>query len=465
MNKIINRKISKSQLRRRIKKLSFIVTFILLVINVPLVFKSSYRISKKELYKLDTSDTTIEFGETVTGSIDDVGKSVNYTFSASSGDIVLIRMRRITANSFFPEIKLYSPFGIELSTDFDNTIAEITYLLPQNGVYLIVASEHYDFSVGNYNIYIQRVNNPENATAMAFGTNYYGSISLLGAADTYTFIANVGDMILVRMGKISGTYFESDLRLYSPTGTELISGSNEISYALPQNGKYTLLAHDSEGDSGSYNLIAQKVNNPNNSILVELGKTISAGISFPGGVNSFTFSALAGDTVLIRIREISGTNFYPKIRLFSPSGTELSNDWDADFAEITYYLPNNGKYTILATDYYGIGSGSYGIYVQLVNRPENATSLNFGENYFGSIESLGGADTYTFIANSGDVILIRMNRVSGAPFGSDFKIYSPSGTELVSGSIEASYTLPQNGKYTIIAHDIYGNIGTYYIYC
>ena len=465
MNKIVKGKKTKWQLRRRIKKLSFILALILLLVIIsPLTSKSSYAKSKKELYNLNTSDTPIGFGETITGSIDDVGKSVNYTFSASSGDAILIRMRRITATSFFPAIKLYSPFGIELSTDFDSTIAEITYLLPQNGEYLIVASDYYDSTVSNYNIYLQRINNPGNATTMAFGTNYYGSIAMLGAADTYTFIANVGDMIIIRMGKISGTYFESDLRLYSPTGTELISGSKEISYALPQNGKYILIAHDSEGDSGSYNLIAQRVNNPNNSILIELGKTISAGISFPGGVNSFTFSALAGDTVLIRMREISGTSFWPEIRLLSPSGTELSNDWDDSFAEITYLLPNNGDYTILATDYFGIESGSYGIYVQLVNRPVNATSISFGEKYFGAIGFLGGADTYTFLANSGDVILIRMNKVSGAPFGSDFKIYSPSGTELIAGSIEASYTLPQNGEYTIIAHDNNGNVGTYYIY-
>ena len=92
MNKIVNGKKTKWQLRRRIKKLSFILALILLLVIIsPLTSKSIYAKSKKELYNLNTSDTPIGFGETITGSIDDVGKSVNYTFSASSGDTILIR--------------------------------------------------------------------------------------------------------------------------------------------------------------------------------------------------------------------------------------------------------------------------------------------------------------------------------------------------------------------------------------
>ncbi|MFX1501934.1 MAG: hypothetical protein ACFFDH_13300, partial [Promethearchaeota archaeon] len=251
--------------------------------------------------------------------------------------------------------------------DWDADFAEITYHLPNNGKYTILVTDYYGIGIGSYGIYVQLVNRPKNATSLSFGENYFGSIESLGGADTYTFIANSGDVILIRMNRVSGAPFGSDFKIYSPSGTELISGSIETSYTLPQNGKYTIIAHDSDGNIGTYYIYCQRINNPNNYEFVEFGRTefsTFGAIEHPAEADTYTFSGNIGDQVIIKINEISGTNFYPEIRLYSSSGTELSRHWGNNYAEITYTLPENGVYTLLAMEYYDVHSGSYDISFQ-----------------------------------------------------------------------------------------------------
>ena len=55
---------------------------------------------------------------------------------------------------------------------------------------------------------------------------------------------------------------------------------------------------------------------------------ISGSISAPGEIDEFTFNANAGEAVHIRVVDINGDSFYPKIWLYNPDGTLNRTDLD-----------------------------------------------------------------------------------------------------------------------------------------
>ena len=271
------------------------------------------------------SAVQINFGETISANISSASEMDTYTFSANSGDKILIRMDSSWANG--PELRLYAPNGTQINYASGNGwccnyiySSEITQTLSDNGVYSILAGDYGGDNTGSYGIYIQRTNNPGNANPIGFGTNKSASINLASEMDTYTFSANSGDKILIRMD--SSWANGPELRLYAPNGTQInyASGngwccnyiySSEITQTLPANGVYTILAGDYEGhDTGSYGIYIQRTNNPGNANPIGFGETKSAYINSTAEMDTYTFSACSGKSILIRMQSswANGTN-------------------------------------------------------------------------------------------------------------------------------------------------------------
>src|SRR5438552_1271542 len=112
---------------------------------------------------------------------------------------------------------------------------------------------------------------PSTANAQAVlsnGGNSDGAISVAGENDTWTFAANTGDSIVLRIGQLSDATgnFEPQIRLHSPASAQLGSSAGdlaaEIAVTAPSSGTYTVvvsdgnLAHsgDSLGNTGTYRL-------------------------------------------------------------------------------------------------------------------------------------------------------------------------------------------------------------------
>ena len=72
----------------------------------------------------------------------------------------------------------------------------------------------------------------------------------------------------------------------------------------------------------------------------------------PAEMDTYTFTASAGDKVLVRMSKSSG-DLWPEIRVYSPDGTKLCEAYSSATAEIaSCTLTSTGTYTILAYDYY-----------------------------------------------------------------------------------------------------------------
>lgn len=413
---------------------------------------------------------TVDFGKVVSGTVDPAGEVDTYIFSAIASDTVLVRMSRVSG-SLWPALILYSPNGTELKSDYGSDVAEVNCTLAETGEYTVNASDYWGDYTGNYSIFFQRLNNPGNAISVKFGETISASIDPAGEVDTYVFSADAGDTILVRTSQTSGVLYP-EVRLYAPNGTELSRhwkwSIAEINCALAENGNYTILAFDHFGDyTGNYSIFAQRLNKPGKAVHAMFGDVVSGSIDPAGDVDTYMFSAVAGDTVLARISLVSGI-LYPETRLYSPNGTKLMSDWSYDVTEINYTLAEDGNYTVLVHDYFGHYTGDYGIFVQRLNNPRNAVSIVFGETVLGSIDPAGDVDTYVFSAQAGDTLLVRASQVSGLLYP-EVRLYRPDGTELGCDwdwdVAELTSTLVEDGNYTVLVHDYFGDYtGNYTLY-
>ena len=100
---------------------------------------------------------------------------------------------------------------------------------------------------------------------------------------------------------------------------------------------------------------------------INFGETISGSIDPSSEVDTYTFSAHASDTVVIRIDGPSAHNdLNPKIRLYAPNGTLLTSQWSYNNLEILHTLPDNGEYNILLCDHGIEYIGNYNMFVDML---------------------------------------------------------------------------------------------------
>jgi hypothetical protein len=331
---------------------------------------------------------SIGFGETIQCSIVSPSETDTYTFTASAGDKVLVRMSK-SSGDLWAGIKVYSPDGTKLCEVFYPSTAEIASCnIPSTGTYSILAYDGFNGTfTGDYYLYLQRLNNPGSTVSIAFGQTLSGSISTPAEMDTYTFAAGAGDKVLVRMGRSSGNVWPG-IRVYSPDGTKLCevfypSTAEIASCNIPSTGTYSILAYDGFNGTltGDYYLYLQRLNNPGSTVSITFGQTLPGSISTPAEMDTYTFAAGAGDKVLVKMIVSSGI-LWKGIRVYGPDGTKLCENHLGEIASCN--IPSTGTYSILAYDSFnGMLTGNYYIYLQRLNNPGpviyvTPVSLDFG---------------------------------------------------------------------------------------
>jgi hypothetical protein len=418
--------------------------------------------------------STLVFGDVAQCSILTPAEGDSYAFAANSGDKILVRMSK-SSGTLYPEIRIYSPGGLQLCQDWDYTTSEIaSCMLTETGTYSILVGDYGGTKTGDYYLYLQRLNGPGSPLPIAFGQTLSGSILMPAEMDTHTFAASAGDKVIVRMTKASGTLYP-EIRVYSPGGLKLCQDwdytTSEIATCtLTETGTYSILVGDYGGTkTGDYYLYLQRLNDPGSPLPLAFGQTLSGSILMPAEMDTYTFAASAGDKVTVRMAKASGT-LYPEIRVYSPTGLQLCQDWDYTTSEIpSCTLTANGVYSILGGDYGGTKTGDYYIYLQLLNNPGNATSIGFGQTLYGSIVTPAEMDAYKFTVRLSGKAIIRMSKSSGTLYP-EIRVYGPTGLQLCQDwdyttSEIASCTLTDVGSYLILAGDYGGTkTGDYYLF-
>ena len=193
-----------------------------------------------------------------------------------------------------------------------------------------------------------------------------GSIAIAGQEDRYTFYANAGETVALTAAKTSSSLIPY-IRLFSPTGAAITSdyGSSvaSIQHSITASGTYTVLVSDSSVNrqptsTGGYEARLARMPGAN-----EHGALVNGGVQTEqitlGDLDTYTFYANAGETVALTAAKTSGS-LIPYIRLFSPTGAGLANDYNSSVASIQLSIAASGTYTVLVSD-------------SSVNRPPTST--------------------------------------------------------------------------------------------
>ncbi len=218
-------------------------------------------------------------------------------------------------------------------------------------------------------------------SGMKFGEVVQCSISAPAETDTYTFYANSGDIIIARMSRSSGD-LTPELRVFDPAGLELCSDWDTVlseiaSCTLTESGTYSILAGDYGGTkTGDYYLYLQRLINPGNAPGIAFGETLAGSILAPAEMDTYGFKVSAGDKAVIRMSKSSGT-LSPEIRIYSPAGILLCQDWDTVTSEIASCdLTSVGWHWILVGDYYGTETGDYYLSLQRLGISGDPVSIS-----------------------------------------------------------------------------------------
>jgi flagellar hook assembly protein FlgD len=299
------------------------------------------------------AQTPISCGQNVTGSIAVVEEKDEFSFGGTDGDKVTIRFA-VTGGYLNPYVELFNPSGVRIAYS-DSGVIDAS--LPATGTFKITLQDLYNESTGNYCLIFERLNNPC-SPVISCGQNVTGTISAGERFKFYNFAASANDIVTIRCATTSG-YLTPYLELYGPDGANLARAEGQIDKTLPLTGKYTILARDYYNEeTGGYDLIFQKLNNPCNCVSLTFGQTISATISSFVDIDAYSFTASAGDTIKVSFVKTQNTSgaFDPYLELYDSTGGRIAY---SSSGELTQVLASSGTFYLLFSDDSREGAGNY----------------------------------------------------------------------------------------------------------
>jgi hypothetical protein len=422
--------------------------------------------------------SNLPFAQVESGSISSAAQSNTYTFSANLNDEIDFTMLT-TSGSLSPKLRLYNPNGTLLTSASPgycngSSIELNTVQLPATGTYTVLVGDCSDTLSGSYDIYTQRTDNPTGSANLPFGQVQTGTISSEAQDNTYTFNANVNDVVGFNMATTSGKLVPR-IRLYNPNGTLLTSANpgycngsnvNMGPTVLPATGTYTVLVGDcSDTNTGNYDIYPQRLNNPSGATMLPFAQTQTGLIGSATQHNAYTFAANFGDVIDFTVDSTSG-GLVPWIGLYNPSGTMLTSAnpgyCNGSTVEMnTVQIPATGTYTVLIGDCNDTNAGNYVLYAQSTNNPFAPIPVPWAQVQTGNILSQVQSDTYTFSGTFNNTITLTMAATSGN-LVPRIRLYEPNGTLLrtanpgyCSGSTTSmsAIQIPETGAYTVLVGD------------
>ncbi len=458
-------------------------------------------------------------GSTYTGNIAFAGDSDTWSFTATNGDSVVLRVGTLTStNNFETWLRVYGPDSTLLGSYDPGSLvaAEVTFRVTNSGTFTVLVGDGFFYNgdygdAGTYQLsYVKTpgalvISPGQEGGPLTNGTLNAGIITV-GDIQAWSFTANTGDSVVLRAGKLSGgTSFQPWLRVYGPDGTFVGStdpgtiAAAEVTFRVTNSGTFTVLVGDGffyngdYGDAGTYQL--SYVKTPG-ALVISPGQeggpltngTLNAGTITVGALNAWSFTATNGDSVLLRAGMLSQTtgNFQPWLRVYGPDGTFVGSTDPESIAaaEVTFRATNSGTFTVVVADgfYYNGDYGDAGTYqlsydkapgTLVVSPGEEGGPLTNGTLNAGTI-TVGDIQAWSFTANAGDSVVLRAGKLSGgASFQPWLRVYGPDGTFVGStdpesiAAAEVTFRATNSGTFTVVVADgfyyngDYGDAGTY----
>src|ERR1019366_2106598 len=416
-------------------------------------------------------------GGNQTGTIFTNTTADSYTFTANTGDNVVLRLG---TTGFYGNLNLYGPTGAFLKTAASGTDAELDYTATNSGTFTVQVSSYFAGGSGTYVLHLAQF--PESFIGpggdeggpMTNGGNHAGTITL-GDLDMWSLTANAGNNIVLRLGTVG---FYGNLILYGPNAALLktvASGFDaELDYTATNSGTFTaLVGAYSSGGTGTYVLhLAQFPQ----AFIVPVGDEGGpmtnggnyAGTNSLGDLDLWSLTANAGDHIVLRLGTVG---FYGNLSLYGLNGALLKTIASGFDAELAYTATNSGTFTALVDAYASSGVGTYVLHLAqfpeafIVPAGEQGGPMTNGGRYTGT-NSLGGLDMWSFTANAGNNIVLRLGTTN---FDGNLNLYGPNGALLKTAAFgtdaELDLTATNSGTFTaLVSSYASGGTGTYVLH-
>jgi hypothetical protein len=318
--------------------------------------------------------SALNCGQTVTNTIRFPGEVQTYTFTAFTGEQVVLALLHLSGN-LCAAADIYDPSyqlvdWMDCDTGF--RLATVT-----TGTYTVVVFDggaNPEGDTGDYALSLQFATG-RCATPISCGQTITNSISLPTQIDAYTFSGNAGEAVILSPHGMSGNFCAATT-LYDPAGNR-IGGVNcntsSASIALPTTGTYTILLYAGGSalfqGTGSYALTLAfttgRCDTP-----IGCGQTITNAISFPGQATAYGFSGNAGEVITISPHSISGS-LCAAASIWDPADNRIGAV-DCNVVSTNIALTTTGTYTVFVFDGGPVAlqdTGSYSLLISCSGHP------------------------------------------------------------------------------------------------
>ncbi|PJF30709.1 MAG: hypothetical protein CUN51_06915 [Candidatus Thermofonsia Clade 1 bacterium] len=327
---------------------------------------------------------TLIYGQTVEGRITNESFRTVYAFQGQQGEIIDAVMRRLDGN-LDPALLLLDSSNTLIGRDDDGAdglnAALSAVILPRTETYFLVATrfgQAQGTTTGRYSLTLERVGaaaDPE-LEAETFPLRYdEAAVRELNDAQPqhiYTFGALRGDLITIRMTRISGD-LDSVLILADAEGNVLLINDEApdrhgtldaaiVEWRVPVTTSYLLVATRFGGEGGNsrgaYSLLLTRVPpdqlglTPERAILLDFGGRVAGRISREAVRRYYLIQGQAGIVLDIQVTRTRG-NLDPTLALFTADLVPLAEQTEGVRGQSArlagYRLPRDGDYILVVS--------------------------------------------------------------------------------------------------------------------
>ncbi|MBC7815070.1 MAG: PPC domain-containing protein [Burkholderiales bacterium] len=425
-------------------------------------------------------------GTSIEGNINNSLPSARFSFTARSGDNVVIAMES-TSGDLDPLLLLFGPDGelVAQNDDADtgNRDARIDTKLERDGIFTIEATRFQSdagSSIGTYRLRLDIAGaiaggsddtfNPleelpdfgVDFTVLVYQDFGAGRLAEANPLRYFAIGGQQGDLVRAVMTTTEGSLVpQLSLRNANLTviSQESQTRTNEsVAYAtLPETGWYLIEAAGREG-SGSFDLYVDALAGA----VLEVGEQITGQFTPDTPSISYVFNAHIGDLVAANMFTSGSAEAVPELQLLDLNLQSIASDTGERFATLQVPIPRSGAYILQVNNLRPGTSGNFnlrltGIPVDIEKLTVNLASYN--ESFTGEIDAESPILYYRFAGKAGELVTLQMTADASSTLDpylilADAELNELAFNDNASSSRNARITqfaLPADGNYYVLA--------------
>jgi hypothetical protein len=329
------------------------------------------------------SGSQLRYGDQIINRINNMQPQLYYSFEAQRGDIVDIRMRRVSGD-LDPYLQVVDDKAFVIA-DNDDLLGALnptdagieSLMITQDGRYVIIASRYGQAagtSSGNFVLSLQLADNSglgntaQAAIPIQLGETLDDEITAQHPIRYYRFEARANDLISIHMTRLTGG-LDSFVVLANAGLVELVSNddmegsqNSRISeYRIPEDGTYYIIATRFDREAGlslgRFRLQLEYHGNAFDAVPEEVSR-INYGITVTGHIDDnnpqvlYAFRGEAGDTITTTMNRADG-DLNPVVSILDGNFTPLISDDDSGGGQnariARFTIPQSGTYYLSAS--------------------------------------------------------------------------------------------------------------------